>query len=108
MKSSLYLFLLGLYCIAALAIYYGVYDVWLKTELLTRGCTCDDEQKEVMLTSTAFAQHTPVLDDGSLLQTLTSCVAQLERQPLTLDIKTEVENAQIKIISEKDDMDVEA
>ncbi len=62
-------------------------------ELLNRGCTYDAE-RDVILTSSTHRQKTAIVfNNGDLLQTLTECVAQLERKPLSVNIKNEIENA---------------
>lgn len=55
-----------------------------------------------MLTSSAPSQSCCALDDGALLRTLTECVAHLERQPLSTNIKKDVEEAQAQQLLEQD------
>ena len=58
-----------------------------------------------MLTENASLQSNYAIDDGILLQTLTDCVAQLERQPLSVNLQSEIELAQNEISAkEKNDM----
>ena len=66
-----------------------------------RGCTYDAEQ-DAILTATAPRPHNVAsaqLDDGALLRTLTECVAQLSRQPLSVDMKREVEQAKLLLVA---------
>ena len=77
--------------------------VFIVAELLAKGCTYDAEQ-EIMLIGASVMPLTPppVLDDGMLLQTLTECVAQLERKTLSINMKKEIESAQ-KLVMEAEE-----
>ena len=83
--------------------------------LLARGCSCDDAQQPDIVRVARIADgigggggalsvSTTALDDGSLLQTLTKCVVQLESQPLSINMKSEIEKAQSQVAAEHEEM----
>ena len=75
-----------------------------RLELVARGCTYNGDN-DTLLTENASLQSNYAIDDGILLQTLTDCVAQLERQPLSVNLQSEIELAQNEISAkEKNDM----
>ena len=71
--------------------------------MLARGCSFDAEQ-EIFLVGDASPLPTSAgLDDGALLRTLTHSVAQLERQPLSINMNKEIEAAQAQIVLNQDE-----
>eukprot|EP00603_Paraphysomonas_imperforata_P003549 CAMPEP_0114415838 /NCGR_PEP_ID=MMETSP0103-20121206/2117_1 /TAXON_ID=37642 ORGANISM="Paraphysomonas imperforata, Strain PA2" /NCGR_SAMPLE_ID=MMETSP0103 /ASSEMBLY_ACC=CAM_ASM_000201 /LENGTH=244 /DNA_ID=CAMNT_0001584037 /DNA_START=53 /DNA_END=787 /DNA_ORIENTATION=- len=72
-----------------------------KEEFLARGCTYDSEQ-ELFHVCNASVNNCAV-DDGALLRTLTQTVAQLERQPLSININKEIESVQAQIVAEQEE-----
>ena len=67
---------------------------------MARGCRYDAET-DTFLTSGASLHTPPTLDDGMLLKTLTECVGQLERQPLSVNMNKEVEKAKQALADQK-------
>lgn len=72
------------------------------TELLARGCISNNDEADTL--RPGIMGKPAALNDGSLLQTLTQCVAELERQPLSIDMKKEIEQAQLQVVVEREEM----